>query len=144
MYRRWSINKKIYIFFKKESNWSNFFLQWSVLQCGHCYCIECVRYMIDQSHGGRKLNVKCPICRETTHEDGISYVNLSCKVYESQKDGTPITVRGSHSTKVEAVVHRLLALRAEEPDVKVLVFSTVTFLFVCCVGTVFYHAIRMS
>ncbi|XP_021928095.1 E3 ubiquitin-protein ligase SHPRH isoform X2 [Zootermopsis nevadensis] len=98
--------------------------KWSVLQCGHCYCLECVRYMIDQSHGGRKVNVKCPICRETTQEDGISYVNLSCKVYESQKDGTPITVRGSHSTKVEAVVHRLLALRAEEPDVKALVFST--------------------
>lgn len=98
--------------------------KWSVLQCGHCYCMECVRYMVDQSRGGRKVNVKCPICREMTQEDGISYVNLSCKVYESQKDGTAITVRGSHSTKVEAVVHRLLELRAEEPDVKALVFST--------------------
>lgn len=87
--------------------------------------MECVRYMVDQSRGGRKVNVKCPICREITREDGISYVNLSCKVYATRNNGAAITVRGSHSTKVEAVVHRLLALRAEEPDVKALVFSTV-------------------
>ncbi|XP_069684447.1 E3 ubiquitin-protein ligase SHPRH isoform X2 [Periplaneta americana] len=98
--------------------------KWSVLQCGHCYCMECVRYMVDQSRGVRKVSVKCPICRETTQEDGISYVNLSCKVYETKDDETPITVRGSHSTKVEAVVHCLLSLRAAEPDVKALVFST--------------------
>lgn len=105
--------------------------------------MDCVRYMVDQSRGGRKVNLKCPICRETTQEDGISYVNLSCKVYESQKDGTAITVRGSHSTKVEAVVHRLLALQAEEPDVKALVFSTVLFLPVYYVGTVFYYSMRI-
>ncbi|PSN49431.1 hypothetical protein C0J52_06590 [Blattella germanica] len=93
-------------------------------KCGHCYCMECVRYMVDQSRGIRKVNVKCPICRDTTPEDGISYVNLSSKTYEPKEDGTAITVRGSHSTKVEAVVHRLLALRAAEPDVKALVFST--------------------
>ena len=80
-----------------------------------------------------------------TQEDGISYVNLSCKVYESQKDGTAITVRGSHSTKVEAVVHRLLALRAEEPDVKALVFSTVLFLPVCHVGVIIKNCVlRMN
>ena len=84
--------------------------------------------MVDQSRGIRKVNVKCPICRDTTTEDGISYVNLSAKVYDSKEDGTSISVRGSHSTKVEAVVHRLLALRAAEPQVKALVFSTVWFL----------------
>ena len=83
--------------------------------------------MVDQSRGIRKFSVKCPICRDTTPEDGISYVNLSSKVYESRDDGTSITVRGSHSTKVEAVVHRLLALRAADPEVKALVFSTVSY-----------------
>jgi E3 ubiquitin-protein ligase SHPRH len=121
-------------------------LQWSVLQCGHCYCMDCVRYMVDQSRGGRKVNLKCPICRETTQEDDISYVNLSCKVYEAQNNGTAITVRGSHSTKVEAVVHCLLALQAEEPDVKALVFSTVLLFPVHYeyIGTLFYYSMMMS
>ena len=35
--------------------------QWSVLQCGHCYCVDCIRIMIDE-YSTRKA-IKCAVCR---------------------------------------------------------------------------------
>ncbi len=55
----------------------------------------------------------------------ISYVEVPNK--EDEKDGNKetIVIRGSHSTKVEAVVRQLLMIKAEDPSSKCLVFSTV-------------------
>ena len=47
--------------------------QWSVLQCGHCFCVECIRILIEEYSSGR--SVKCAICRNMTHHAEISYVN---------------------------------------------------------------------
>ncbi len=51
--------------------------QWSVLQCGHCFCIECIRTLIEEysTGGGHSRSVKCAICRNLTHHAEISYVN---------------------------------------------------------------------
>ena len=35
--------------------------QWSVLQCGHCYCVDCIRILIDE-YSSRKAT-KCAVCR---------------------------------------------------------------------------------
>ena len=35
--------------------------QWSVLQCGHCYCVECIRFMIDEY--STRTSTKCAVCR---------------------------------------------------------------------------------
>lgn len=53
-------------------------LQWSVMQCGHCFCIECVRILAERaSFGRRNFSVKCAICRQNTHQGEISYVMTS-------------------------------------------------------------------
>jgi E3 ubiquitin-protein ligase SHPRH len=51
--------------------------QWSVLQCGHCFCVDCIRILIEEYSTGGNISrsVKCAICRNLTHHAEISYVN---------------------------------------------------------------------
>ena len=92
---------------------------WSVLQCGHCYCVECIRLLLDQYSVGR--GTKCAVCRAYTNRAEISYV--STKVEENDEQALE-EVKGSHSTKVEAVVRTLKRIRTENESSKSLVFST--------------------
>ncbi|XP_052811504.1 E3 ubiquitin-protein ligase SHPRH-like isoform X2 [Mya arenaria] len=93
---------------------------WSVMQCGHCFCMDCMRILQERASFGRQnFCVKCAICRQSTHQTEISYVVTSQK-YEHDE----LKVKGSHSTKVEAVVKCLLKIRKEDPTAKSLVFST--------------------
>ncbi|KAM8947387.1 E3 ubiquitin-protein ligase SHPRH [Pelodytes ibericus] len=95
--------------------------QWAVLTCGHCFCNECVAIIIDQySVGTRRSAIKCAICRQTTSHKEISYVFTS-ETANQEKD---IPVKGSHSTKVEAVVRTLMRIQFRDPGAKALVFST--------------------
>ncbi|KAM9317030.1 E3 ubiquitin-protein ligase SHPRH [Gastrophryne carolinensis] len=95
--------------------------QWAVLTCGHCFCNECVAIIVDQySVGNRRSAIKCAICRQTTSHREISYVFTSEAVNEEQD----IPVKGSHSTKVEAVVRTLMKIQSVDPGAKSLVFST--------------------
>ena len=48
------------------------------MQCGHCFCIECIRIVVDRySFGGRRRTVKCAVCRQTSLHGEISYVTTS-------------------------------------------------------------------
>lgn len=95
--------------------------QWAVLTCGHCFCNECVAIIIEQySVGTRKSAIKCAICRQTTSHKEISYVFTS----EAANEEKDIPVKGSHSTKVEAVVRTLMKIQSSDPGAKSLVFST--------------------
>ncbi|XP_053317035.1 E3 ubiquitin-protein ligase SHPRH [Spea bombifrons] len=95
--------------------------QWAVLTCGHCFCNECVAIIIDQySVGTRRSAIKCAICRQTTSHKEISYVFTS----ETANQERDIPVKGSHSTKVEAVVRTLMKMQLRDPGAKALVFST--------------------
>uniref|UniRef100_A0A8D2JME1 E3 ubiquitin-protein ligase SHPRH n=1 Tax=Sciurus vulgaris TaxID=55149 RepID=A0A8D2JME1_SCIVU len=95
--------------------------QWAVLTCGHCFCNECISIIIEQySVGSHRSSIKCAICRQTTSHKEISYVFTSEQA--SQEEDIP--VKGSHSTKVEAVVRTLMKIQLRDPGAKALVFST--------------------
>uniref|UniRef100_A0A4W2GRB7 E3 ubiquitin-protein ligase SHPRH n=1 Tax=Bos indicus x Bos taurus TaxID=30522 RepID=A0A4W2GRB7_BOBOX len=95
--------------------------QWAVLTCGHCFCNECISIIIEQySVGSHRSSIRCAICRQTTSHKEISYVFTSEKA--SQEEDIP--VKGSHSTKVEAVVRTLMRIQLRDPGAKALVFST--------------------
>ncbi|NXU70552.1 SHPRH ligase, partial [Oreotrochilus melanogaster] len=95
--------------------------QWAVLTCGHCFCNECIAIIIEQySVGTRRSSIKCAICRQTTSHKEISYVFTA----ETANQDDDIPVKGSHSTKVEAVVRTLKKIQYKDPGAKSLVFST--------------------
>ncbi|NXA93412.1 SHPRH ligase, partial [Melanocharis versteri] len=95
--------------------------QWAVLTCGHCFCNECIAIIIQQySVGTRRSSIKCAICRQTTSHKEISYVFTA----EAANQDDDIPVKGSHSTKVEAVVRTLKRIQFKDPGAKSLVFST--------------------
>ncbi|NXQ87882.1 SHPRH ligase, partial [Nyctibius grandis] len=95
--------------------------QWAVLTCGHCFCNECTAIIIEQySVGTRRSSIKCAICRQTTSHKEISYVFTA----ETANQEDDIPVKGSHSTKVEAVVRTLKKIQFKDPGAKSLVFST--------------------
>ncbi|XP_059907185.1 E3 ubiquitin-protein ligase SHPRH isoform X1 [Gadus macrocephalus] len=94
--------------------------EWAVLTCGHCFCNECISIIVEQySVGSRRRAIKCAICRQTTAHAEISYV-FTCEASSRNQD---IPVKGSHSTKVEAVVRTLKKIQLTDPGAKCLVFS---------------------
>lgn len=100
-------------------------VQWSVFSCGHCICCQCSWVLLRQAGIGprqRNVHVKCPMCRIPTLAQEISYVSTA----RSQDKDTEehVTVKGSHSTKVESVVRTLLAIKSADSSAKSLVFST--------------------
>ncbi|XP_053701712.1 E3 ubiquitin-protein ligase SHPRH [Synchiropus splendidus] len=95
--------------------------EWAVLTCGHCFCNECIAIIVEQySVGSRRRAIKCAICRQTTSHAEISYVFTT----HSSSQDQDIPVKGSHSTKVEAVVRTLKKIHLTDPGAKCLVFST--------------------
>ncbi|XP_021176668.2 E3 ubiquitin-protein ligase SHPRH [Fundulus heteroclitus] len=95
--------------------------EWAVLTCGHCFCNECIAIIVEQySVGSRRRAIKCAICRQTTSHTEISYVFTT----QSSCHDQDIPVKGSHSTKVEAVVRTLKKIQMNDPGAKCLVFST--------------------
>ncbi|RZC37273.1 E3 ubiquitin-protein ligase SHPRH [Asbolus verrucosus] len=90
---------------------------WSILPCGHSYCLECIQLLIEQTRGH---HVQCSVCRAYQLVREISYIKSGAQADES--DTTKI--KGNYSTKVESIIELILDLRSEDGDVKVLVFSS--------------------
>lgn len=66
-------------------------------------------------------SLKCGLCRALIPLNEITYVDATnIKTEESE-----INVVGSHSTKIAAIVRKLLVIRAQDPTAKCLIFSTV-------------------
>ncbi|XP_076076399.1 E3 ubiquitin-protein ligase SHPRH-like isoform X3 [Mytilus galloprovincialis] len=100
-------------------------VEWSVMHCGHCYCLDCMRILLEQySFGGKNRVVKCAICREKTYRSDVSYV--STKKSEDSDDVQNFNVKGSHSTKVQGIVKQMIKIHHKDPEAKILVFSTWT------------------
>lgn len=69
-------------------------------------------------------DIVCPLCRNNTPINSISYVKSN-----SEGEEPNIKIKGSFSTKIENVIIKLIELIAQDPTVKVLIFSTVRFCF---------------
>ncbi|ELU00238.1 hypothetical protein CAPTEDRAFT_220844 [Capitella teleta] len=95
--------------------------KWSVLQCGHCYCLECIKVLVSRSNNGgaREQRLRCPVCRQMASFANISYVST-----RRQSDEELTRVKGDHSTKVAGVVQCLKEIKHKDPSAKALVFST--------------------
>ncbi|RZF49254.1 hypothetical protein LSTR_LSTR002875 [Laodelphax striatellus] len=89
---------------------------WSVLKCGHCYCYDCIHTL---THNFNRETITCPVCREMTLTADVSHIEAR----HAADSHIKAQVKGSFTTKIEAMVAELLAIRAKEPDVKVLMFS---------------------
>lgn len=107
-----------------------------VLPCGHVLCCKCMLSLVERStlpQSQKKIN--CPSCRRRTNVSEVAYV-----VNTHEKEGLDPTiahfqggekedvdfassVKGSYGTKLEAVLRRILRLKSEDPDMKVLLFS---------------------
>lgn len=72
----------------------------------------------------RTRKLKCAICRDTTALFEIAYVDAQADASENPSL-VSVQVKGSHSTKVQAVVQQLLLIKKDDPSAKCLVFSTV-------------------
>ncbi|KAG1714827.1 E3 ubiquitin-protein ligase SHPRH [Nymphon striatum] len=98
--------------------------QWAVLQCGHCFCLACIEILIrDYSvRCDQKKYLNCAICRMKTNHGEISYVVSSST--EGPKSIPEISVKGSHSTKIEAIVRCVLKIQKDDSSAKALIFST--------------------
>ncbi|KAH9494650.1 hypothetical protein Btru_020414 [Bulinus truncatus] len=93
-------------------------VEWSVLLCGHCFCLRCIRALIERNFIGGDLldrGLKCPMCRHLTPVRDISYVTT--------RKAEKVDIKGSHSTKVQAVLECLIKIREQDPTAKSLVFS---------------------
>ena len=69
------------------------------------------------------FDIACPMCRNNTPMDSISYV-------KNNREGevSNIVIKGSFSTKIESVTLKLIELITQDPNVKVLIFSNVSFI----------------
>ena len=96
--------------------------------CSHSFCISCTETMFQ----GR-FSANCPVCRmRHTRNQTIRVLanrrpaqDAACydMALLSDRNLASIKVKGQWSSKIEAVVRRILALSVDAPDEKVLVFS---------------------
>ncbi|XP_014677049.1 PREDICTED: E3 ubiquitin-protein ligase SHPRH-like [Priapulus caudatus] len=101
--------------------------EWSVLPCAHCYCEGCMRVLVEQhSFGGQRRSTRCPVCREPAEHSHISHVGVGRSHPSRYGGGEVIPIKGSHSTKVEAIVRCLMNIQREDASAKSLVFSAVS------------------
>ncbi|GLV41293.1 uncharacterized protein CBL_04817 [Carabus blaptoides fortunei] len=92
---------------------------WSILHCGHCYCLECISKLLEHHRSGNY--VTCSVCRKRQQCHDVSYIKVKGSSENTIDD---IHIQGSHSTKVHAVVRQVLKLRQTDEKVKILIFST--------------------
>ncbi|GBM04758.1 E3 ubiquitin-protein ligase SHPRH [Araneus ventricosus] len=90
---------------------------WSVLQCGHSFCLGCMHILTTTPVNAQRTSIRCPVCREVTFSSDIYYID------PQMADGE-ISIKGSYSTKISAVVKCLLKIKKKDPSAKSLVFST--------------------
>ncbi|QCE00806.1 E3 ubiquitin-protein ligase SHPRH [Vigna unguiculata] len=107
-----------------------------VFPCGHVTCCKCLFAMTEKRLQNSKLHnwVMCPTCRQHTDFGNIAYAvdsqNESSNLSELHTNDSSeiceasISVKGSYGTKIEAVTRRILWVKANDHNAKVLVFSS--------------------
>lgn len=87
--------------------------------CNRCFVSLCKYAVIDNI-------LTCPKCKETVNLNNISFIKSNRELAE--EDAVPININGLFSTKITNVTKKLMELISQDPKVKILVFSSVSFL----------------
>lgn len=72
-------------------------------------------------------HIQCSVCRNKQKYQEISYI----KAGNTVTDEDCMKIKGNYSTKIEAVIKLVLELKNEDPNVKVLLFSSWTSVLKC-------------
>ncbi|XP_028614158.1 helicase-like transcription factor isoform X2 [Grammomys surdaster] len=87
-----------------------------ITHCAHVFCRPCICQVIqcEQPHA------RCPLCRTKIHGDNL----LECPPEELACDSDKKSnMEWSSSSKINALIHALIELRTENPNIKCLVVS---------------------
>lgn len=94
---------------------------WNILECGHCYCLQCMQQLLSKA---TFYHILCSVCRQSQHIDKILYTRLDADQDGDQKSKFGIKIRGNYSAKLEGIIKAVLSLKQEDESVKVLAFSS--------------------
>ena len=87
------------------------------MTCGHYTCYSCMQNLVATP----SALFPCPLCRTTVPIASISYVHGG-----GSSDLNLSNVVGNYSIKILAITAKVLSVIQNEPDAKILVFSTVS------------------
>nr|XP_048308564.1 helicase-like transcription factor [Myodes glareolus] len=90
-----------------------------ITHCAHVFCKPCICQVIhnEQPHA------KCPLCRNNIHGDNL----IECPPEESACDSEKKSnMEWTSSSKINALMHALIELRTNNPNIKSLVVSQFT------------------
>ncbi|KAF2069113.1 hypothetical protein CYY_009566 [Polysphondylium violaceum] len=112
-----------------------------MLLCGHSFCYECIKFMIDKNPLAG--TIQCPVCRTRLNISEISYISkaqepeaprepvpedqINTNLYDLQRDPS-IEIKGSFGTKIEAILYTLIGIQRQSVEKtgtvdKVIIFS---------------------
>lgn len=95
--------------------------RWSVMQCGHNFCMDCIKMICSTPSCSRNGSLLCAVCRTSCAHGDVFYVETSRPTQARQ---SRFALKGSHTTKVGGIVETILEIKADDPSAKALVFST--------------------
>lgn len=94
--------------------------RWSVMQCGHNFCMDCIKMICSTPSCSRNGSLLCAVCRTSCAHGDVFYVETN----RPQSRQSRFSLKGSHTTKVGGIVETILEIKADDPSAKALVFST--------------------
>lgn len=94
--------------------------RWSVMQCGHNFCLDCIKMVGSSPSCMRSGSLLCAVCRSSCAHGDVFYVDTAPPPTSHSR----FSVKGSHTTKIGGIIETILEIRADDPSAKALVFSS--------------------
>ncbi|XP_054921718.1 E3 ubiquitin-protein ligase SHPRH isoform X2 [Dermacentor andersoni] len=94
--------------------------RWSVMQCGHNFCLDCIKMVCSTPSSMRSGSLLCAVCRSSCAHGDVFYVQTTPPSAPQSR----FSLKGSHTTKIGGIVETILEIKADDPDAKALVFSS--------------------
>ncbi|KAL3188009.1 hypothetical protein MRX96_004245 [Rhipicephalus microplus] len=94
--------------------------RWSVMQCGHNFCLDCIKMVCSSLSCVRSGSLLCAVCRSSCAHGDVFYVDTAPPTTSHPR----FSVKGSHTTKIGGIIETILEIKADDPSAKALVFSS--------------------
>ncbi|KAL1417154.1 hypothetical protein MTO96_000637 [Rhipicephalus appendiculatus] len=94
--------------------------RWSVMQCGHNFCLDCIKMVCSSPSCMRSGSLLCAVCRSSCAHGDVFYVDTAPPTTSHSR----FSLKGSHTTKIGGIVETILEIKADDPSAKALVFSS--------------------